>query len=70
MPTRLGIRHGRLELPGHRALVWHVLDNDPWRKAVCPRCGKGFTEDPRLMVGADYVHWECEFHQTEEDNDA
>jgi hypothetical protein len=61
MTSRLGLRHGRLELPGHRALVWHILDNDPWRKATCPGCGQRFIEDPRFSCLSVPIHMECEF---------
>lgn len=61
MPNRIGLRVGRIELPGHRALVWHVFDNDPWRKASCPGCGNRFAEDPRFSCSSELVHMECEF---------
>lgn len=61
MPNSFGFRHGRLELPAHHALVWHVFDNEPWRKETCPVCGKRFTTNPRFNCRGQDIHPACEF---------
>ena len=73
MPTRIGLLWGRIELPRHRALVWHIFENDPWRKATCPGCHQRFTEDPRFICNGSEIHMECEFaglHQHASDDDS
>jgi hypothetical protein len=51
---------GRVELPKHRAFVWHVFDTEPWRKRSCEQCGRPFTEEPRQsFISYDFDTLDC-----------